>query len=173
MKKFFLMIFVALIPVFAGAQTAVLKGSFEPLKDVTLLDADIDFDHGVYKFIPEKQFAAEYPDWEQIKKETTERFFRGLNQTLKLTRKAAVMTNEQDFTIEVTIVNVDDRGNTISNVEVTDAEGKAVAQISNLYGRGGRFGTFCNLMGDGLQSTGEKIGRMISYSILKKKYIDR
>ena len=68
---------------------------------------------------------------------------------------------------------VDEKGNTISNVQVCDSEGKAIARIEHLYGKGGRYGTFCNLMGDGLESTGEKIGRMISYSILKKKYIDK
>ncbi|MBQ2198388.1 MAG: hypothetical protein IK145_02565 [Bacteroidales bacterium] len=173
MKKLILIISVLLASVVAGAQTATLTGSFDALKEENLLDAEIDFDKGVYKLIPVEQFVTVTPDWEQIKKETTDRFFQGINKTLKLTHKAAVKTGKQNFTIEVEIINVDDKGNTISNVQVCDSEGKAIAKIEHLYGKGGRYGTFCNLMGDGLESTGEKIGRMISYSILKKKYIDK
>ncbi len=136
MKKLILIISVLLASVVAGAQTATLTGSFDALKEENLLDAEIDFDKGVYKLIPVEQFVTVTPDWEQIKKETTDRFFQGINKTLKLTHKAAVKTGKQNFTIEVEIINVDDKGNTI-------------------------------------ESTGEKIGRMISYSILKKKYIDK
>ncbi len=173
MKKILLMLFVALMPMAIRAQELKVKGSFDELKDETLLDAYVDFDNGIYKLVPEKEFAADNSDWEQIKMETSERFYRGLNKTLKLTRKAAVKTDAQNYTIEVEIINVDDRGNVISNFEVTDSEGKAIARVENLYDKGGRFGTFCNLMGDGLETTGEKIGRIISYSILKKKYIEK
>lgn len=173
MKKLILIVSVLFASVVASVQTATLTGSFDALKEENLLDAEIDFDKGVYKLIPVEEFVNVTPDWEKIKEETTDRFFQGLNKTLKLTHKAAVKTGRQNFTIEVEIINVDDKGNTISNVQVTDSEGKAIAKIEHLYGKGGRYGTFSNLMGDGLESTGEKIGRMISYSILKKKYIDK
>lgn len=168
MKKFIL-VFVAVLACFiAGAQTK-LDGALDPLKDATLLDVEIDFDEGVYKYIPEDQFAKENSDWEQIKKETSERFMEGINNKLKLTKRSAVMTDEQDFTILVEIVSVDEKGNTISNVKFLNEKGEAFAKIDKLYGSGGHFGTFCNLMGDGLEETGEKIGKTISYYFLKKK----
>ena len=173
MKRLFLIAVAAVIAFSAGAQNAKLTGSFEELKDVTLIDATVDFDNGVYKFLPEATYAEQNADWEQTKKETMERFMSGLNKTLKLTHKAAVTTQVQDYTIEVEVRNVDDKGNVLSDVVISDKKGKAIAEITNLYGKGGRFGTFTNLMGDGMESTGEKIGRMISYSLLKKKYIDK
>jgi len=173
MKKLILIISVLLSSFIAGAQTATLTGSFDALKDENLLDVDIDFDKGVYKLIPLEQFVLTTPDWDQIKAAATERLYVGLNRTLKLTHKVAVKTGQQNYTIEVEIVNVDDKGNTISNVQVTDSEGKAIAKIEHLYGRGTRNGSFSDMMGMGFEMTGEKIGRMISYSILKKKYIDK
>ena len=52
MKKLILIISVLLASVVAGAQTATLTGSFDALKEENLLDAEIDFDKGVYKLIP-------------------------------------------------------------------------------------------------------------------------
>lgn len=168
MKKLILAFAAASICLIAGAQ-AKLDGALDPLKDATLLDVEINFDEGVYKYIPESQFANENSEWEQIKKETTERFMEGINNKLRLTKRAAVLTDEQDFTILVDIVSIDEKGNTISNVKFLDEKGKTFAKIDKLYASGGRFGTFCNLMGDGLEETGEKIGRTISYYFLKKK----
>ena len=158
MKKIFLSVLAVLFCVLAGA-----------LKDASLLDVEINFDDGAYKYIPEEQFAKENSDWEQIKKETSERFMEGINAKLRLTKRAAVMTDKQDFTIQVDIISVDEKGNTISNVRFLDEKGNAFAKIDNMYASGGRFGTFCNLMGDGMEETGEKIGRTVSYYFLKKK----
>ena len=46
-----------------------MDGALDPLKDASLLDVEINFDDGAYKYIPEEQFAKENSDWEQIKKE--------------------------------------------------------------------------------------------------------
>lgn len=169
MKKIFLSVLAVLFCVLAGAQSTKLDGALDPLKDATLLDVEINFDDGAYKYIPEEQFAKENSDWDQIKKETTDRFMEGINSKLKLTKKAAVMTDKEDFTIQVDIISVDEKGNTISTVRFLDEKGKAFAKIEKLYASGGRVGTFCNLMGDGMEETGEKIGRTISYYFLKKK----
>lgn len=169
MKKIFLSVLAVLFCILAGAQSSKLDGALDPLKDASLLDVEINFDDGAYKYIPEEQFAKENSDWEQIKKETSERFMEGINAKLRLTKRAAVMTDKQDFTIQVDIVSVDEKGNTISNVRFLDEKGNAFAKIDNLYASGGRFGTFCNLMGDGMEETGEKIGRTVSYYFLKKK----
>lgn len=154
-----------------GAQSkkASMEGALDPLKDVTVMDVEIDFSEGAYKYISEADFAKQEDDWDLIKKETTDRFMEGINKTLKLSKKAAVMTGDKDYTIEVTILSVDEKGNTISNVKFLDEKGKAFAKIDNLYADGGHFGTFSNLMGDGLQETGEKIGRTVSFYFLKKK----
>lgn len=172
MKKFFFSA-IALLSCFlavAQAKKASLDGALDPLKDVTLMSVEISFDEGSYKYIPEKEFAKENSDWEQIKKETTARFMEGLNKKLQLTKRAAVLeSDDQDYTIEVSVLSVDEKGNTISNVKFIGEDGKAFAKIDGLYANGGHFGTFSNLMGDGLEETGEKIGRTVSYYFLKKK----
>lgn len=149
------------------------SGSLDSLRNVSLLNIDVDFDKGVYKLIPEKEFAGIEPKWELIKEETTDRYIEGLNKTLKLSRKVALRSEEQRYTIRLNIISVSDKGDTIATVDILDKDGKTVAHFRDLYADGGVFGTFCNLMGDGLEEAGEKIGRYISYTFVKKNFKER
>ena len=60
----------------------------------------------------------------------------------------------------ITITTVDSSGNYDCDV-VLEEKGKKVESIVGLRAKGGRFGSKLNLMGDGAQNVGKKLGKML------------
>jgi len=72
----------------------------------------------------------------------------------------------KDYTVTYYIKSVSDYGYTIADV-VISANGK-IATILNLKGKGGKYGSFTNLMGDGFQSLGEELADCIDRAVYRK-----
>jgi len=71
------------------------------------------------------------------------------------------------YTVTYYIKTVSDYGYTISDV-IISADGK-IASILNLKGKGGKFGSFANLMGDGFESLGRELADRIDSAVYYKK----
>lgn len=178
MKKFIMILAATalLSPALSAQQILSLSlesGSIDSLRNETLLNVDIDFSKGTYKLVPEKEFAKNNSDWEQIKTETKERFIQGLNKPLGKCDKAAIVSDSPKYTIRLNIISVNEKGNTAASADILSKDGKVIAHFKDFYVKGGKFGTFCNLMGDGLEECGEKIGRYISFNFLKKEFKEK
>ena len=69
------------------------------------------------------------------------------------------------YTISFYVKDVSEYGYTVSDV-IFSADGK-IASILNLKGKGGRFGSFANLMGDGFESLGQKLAESMDYAVFR------
>lgn len=69
------------------------------------------------------------------------------------------------YTITFHVKDVSEYGYTVSDV-IISADGK-IASILNLKGKGGLFGSFANLMGDGFESLGRKLAVSMDYVVYR------
>ncbi len=76
-------------------------------------------------------------------------------------------TEGKSYVIVVKVLSVASDGWTIADATFTTPYG--VATFTNLVGKGGRFGSFVNLMGDGFESIGEELAKRIYKAKERKK----
>lgn len=73
----------------------------------------------------------------------------------------------KDYNIVFKVQTVGPGGGTIADVKFVTPSG--VATITDLYGKGGVYGTFVNLMGDGFESLGKEVAKRIAKAKGSKK----
>jgi hypothetical protein len=78
------------------------------------------------------------------------------------------ITEGRDYLVTFIIRSVTAQGYTISDVWIDTPSGEQ-AQITGLRGPGGRYGTFVNLMGDGIESLGSELAKLICKARNQKK----
>ena len=76
-------------------------------------------------------------------------------------------TEGKDYYIVFKVLSVDTYGWTNADAKLVTPGG--VATFTNLTGKGGTFGTFVNLMGDGFESLGKDVVKRIAKAKEKKK----
>ena len=63
------------------------------------------------------------------------------------------------------VKSVSENGDTVADVKIVTSEFLKEATIRDLWGKGGRFGCFTNLMGDGFESLGEELAKRINKAV--------
>ena len=74
----------------------------------------------------------------------------------------------RDYLVTFIVRSVTAQGYTIADAWIDTPTGEQ-AQITGLRGPGGRYGTFVNLMGDGLESLGSELAKLICKARNQKK----
>ncbi len=78
------------------------------------------------------------------------------------------LSEDKDYLVTLIVRSVTDYGYTIADVLIDTPTGNQ-AQITGLRGPGGRYGTFVNLMGDGIESLGSELAKLICKARHQKK----
>jgi len=77
-------------------------------------------------------------------------------------------TEGRDYLLTFYIKAVSDKGDALADASLTTPDGTKTV-LTDLYGKGGRYGSFVNLMGDGFESLGGEFVRYIAWAMNKGK----
>ena len=141
--------------------TEVVTGSFEALYNKT---ANLEIEYIKIHNRSEAEFAEYEKDWKVDKPYVEDLILQNANAALK---KVCHLNfgKESDLTVRVVVTTISAKGDYSFVVQLLDKKGEIVGNITNLFGKGGIFGTKLNLIKDGAKSTGKKLGTIL------KKYI--
>jgi len=89
------------------------------------------------------------------------RFIEAFNESLESVGVIGVKKGEGLCKMVITPLSINKKGNFKGYADVYDKNDTHVARIDGLSERGGVYGTFGNLMGDGLENLGESLGDRI------------
>lgn len=119
---------------------------------VNRIQVVINYENGIYKGLTYKQIVVYEEDFLRDKDRYEGRFLEGLSDTYPGVAYAPGSINQSEPVAYVEILKVTKKGDVTA--EVTYGDKKEILQ-----GKGGVFGTFLNLFGDGM----ERLGRNLSY----------
>ena len=141
--------------------TEVVTGSFEALYNKT---ANLEIEYVKIHNRSEAEFAEYEKDWKVDKPDVEDLILQNANAALKNDCHLN-FGKESDLTVKVVVTTISQKGDYSFVVQLLDKKGEIVGNITNLFGKGGIFGTKLNLIKDGAKSTGKKLGTIL------KKYI--
>lgn len=180
MKKYFLIITLIITmsslfePLFAQK---LIEGSLAPLKGQTVIDCTTDFDHADIGGLPLDEFIEYKADdaldrgfereYQQAERECWMKFVDEANKRMKLTRLAR--KQDAPFLMTIKLITMDKDGrNNVCHYIFTDKNTDQVVAIVEAQNKGGRFGTFTNLMGDAFEYAGSSFGPWFSRQLRKQ-----
>ena len=171
MKKLFVLSFL-LISISGYAQK-VLSGTFELPPNEKYLTLNWDCSETVFeKKYNEKEWqAVKGDDWPKAQKQVLERLVRDTNDHIDKSRVIVVLPGSElqgSFTLFICPIKLDKHGNNKTNYILRDANGNEIGK-AQFNGDGGRWGTFANLLGDGYENAGKKLGNLIDKYNKRKK----
>ena len=126
--------------------------------EVIFADASI---HGMQ----EEDFAAVERDWYKDKPEIVYDFIGGVAEKLKV-RFTIGTRLSTPYQIKVYVQNISKKGDYTCDA-IVFKEDVEIASIKSIKADGGTFGTKLNLIKDGAEHTGEKLGKLLSKEIKK------
>lgn len=159
-KRMMLVALISLLMMPIMAQR-VTEGSFRSLKGETTVQVAIDYSEAMIKGMTLEDYAVYEERWEQGKKEILVKFVDELNDRMQ-GRMVATISNKPRYLLVAHVVYVDGDGNTQGYITLQDANGKTVAKAVGFRGKGGKFGTHINLMGDGIESFAKSVWKFLS-----------
>lgn len=161
------------LQMFAQVYSTADWGSFK-LRGDEKFGVMFDYKGGEYNGYPYKEFIDEFPDFLTEVKEVESRFIAEINDCFsdsskeRLSRlRFTTKLDNKEYILLVRIGQVDKHGDTGVNAYIVDKNG-IVASLKNVWGDGGRFGSFSNLMGDGMENVARNIYKSFRLAIYKK-----
>lgn len=121
---------------------------------VNRIQVVINYGNGIYNGYTYDRILMEEEDFLKDKARYEGRFFEGLMESYPGVAYAPDSISQSEPIAYVEIVKVTKKGNVTA--EVTCGDKKEVLQ-----GKGGVFGTFMNLFGDGMESLGRSLARVL------------
>ena len=161
MKKFFLTLVLLLATIASTSAQKVESGSLQALKDAGKVN--LTFEFVTIHSMDENSFGEYETDWFKDKPEVIGLFTDKANDTLKGLLTLGNFKNT-DYTIHVIVNSISTKGNYNCDA-VLLKQGKEIAKITGITGRGGKIGTKLNLIKDGAQSTGKQLGKTLKKEI--------
>jgi len=165
MKK---IVFVFAILLLFCNLSAQKKFSF--LKEIKIFDVEIDYSKAWLKskkahtfFALENLENAEFE--ENYKNEMLIKFVKYSNFPLPSKYSIGLDTLNAEYKIVVTIIAVGSNGNTDAVISIVKIDSKEIISMFSAYGRGGTFGSFTNLSGDGMTRLGTQVGNLFARKI--------
>lgn len=144
-----------------SAQT--VTGSFKELASFGKANIEINFSDASIHSMTEEDFAEYEQDWSKDKPGVIADFIDGVTDKLK--GGLVVGTRlKTPFLLKVLVQNITTKGDYTCDVVVLNDE-KEVAAIKTVKADGGTFGSKLNLIKDGAEHTGEKLGKLLSREI--------
>ena len=183
MKKVaFALISLLLFSVTGNAQK-IKSGGLEGIYPEGTLNIIIDYSRASIKGYTEEELIDANinltKDWVEGKNYLLERYIDSIKKGYKTALLSIPRAQQSEYNLRVGVFkdahyslvlypdNIQDNGTLTATAEVVDDSGTTIAEISDIKGKGGRYGSYVNLVGDGLESAGYKIG----YLLEKEHYV--
>ena len=179
MKHLFIVSLFCLLAVSAFAQKFDCKEDWGKAKMPTGSIIRVDFDYSLSSIcgMPMADFVEFHETFMQDKTEAEQRFFEMFIKTLyggenKVNAGKLRVTKDAEkakYVLRVMPYRINENGDLSGVAKIEDLEGNVVASFHRVTAKGGRFGTFVNLMGDGYESLAEGLADYIGYGLAKGK----
>lgn len=176
MRKVLLIILLVACPRLMDAQKMDNNGLSLP--ENCVIAVSFLYDQAMINYTSYSDFCERNTDFETDKFDAETRFIGTLNDNFekyskfqkKFHKRKLTFFHKGDGTPSIELVlipsSINNNGDFSGSAMITDNNGNT-AVIENLRGKGGQWGSFVNLMGDGYQSVAEKIYRIIVRAIQK------
>jgi len=105
-------------------------------------------------------------DWEKDQSILFAKMIGPYNDKLGAVLPAGNFSNV-NYIIEVRPIVIQKNGNIVGYFVVVDAEGNEVFRSQKFSAKGGKFGSFLNLVGDGMKSTGKAVASIVAKELRK------
>ena len=136
------------------------------LKNEARVDMKLNYSEAVIAGYEESNILTFEKDWEKDQAVLFAKMVGPYNDKLGETLPAGNFTNA-NYTIEVRPTVIQKNGNIVGYFVVVNAEGTELYRSQKFSAKGGTFGTFLNLVGDGMKSTGKVIANMVKKELKK------
>lgn len=176
MRKILLITLLVICPRLMDAQK--LKNNGLSLPENGVIAVSFIYDQAMINYTSYSDFCERNTDFETDKFDAETRFIGTLNDNFDKynrfqkkfhKRKMSFFHKGDDIpSIELILIpsSINNNGDFAGSAMITDNNGNT-AVIENLHGKGGKWGSFVNLMGDGYQSVAEKIYKIIVRAVQK------
>lgn len=161
----------------ATSAQKLIEGSFYPLKGQTVIDCTTDFDNAEIGGLPLDEFMEYKADdsmdrgfereYHQAERECWMKFVDEANKRMKNVRLAKKKDAPFLMTIKLITMDKDGRNNVCHYIFTEKLTGNIIA-IVEAKNKGGRFGSFTNLMGDAFEYAGSSFGPWFSRQLRKQ-----
>ena len=136
------------------------------LKNEARVDMKLNYSEAVIAGYEESNILTFEKDWEKDQAVLFAKMVGPYNDKLGETLPAGNFSNA-NYTIEVRPTVIQKNGNIVGYFVVLDAAGTELYRSQKFSAKGGTFGTFLNLVGDGMKSTGKVIANMVKKELKK------
>jgi len=174
MKKSFLIFLTAVISV-SGYGQKLKSGSFDGIFSEGRINVKIDYSKAMINGYTEEELLDSEiemgKDWKNGKPEVNQKFIFALNEKAGKNVSIGSYKNTK-YTIVYYPLTIDKDGDQKAYATVVDENGETILETAEFKASGGHIGTFMNLVGDGMDSAGERLGyffRSAYYASKKKK----
>jgi len=133
------------------------------LKDETRVGLKIDFSEAAINGYTEANILDFEEDWEKDQPVLFEKFQMKLNEYQR--DRQFGHFPEANYTLIYKPLIINRKGDMKGYFVIEDKDGNEVANIKGISVEGGKFGTFLNLVGDGMKSSGKAVSKMINRNL--------
>lgn len=135
-----------------------------------------NYDRALFRGLSYEEYSSRDDSFAEGMKEAEDRFVESLQEILwdfRTTRKRVLCVSKTlenpDFVFVVRPLKINENGNFEGDVIILDSEGKPFGSMRNITGRGGRHGSYTNLIGDGYKSLAEAVAYFLANAINDRK----
>lgn len=160
MKKKFLA-FTICVACSLSAFAQDISGSFKGLAHQRTALVELNFDDVSIYGMAEEDFAYYEPDWDKDKSTVVRKFVEELFDPLEDILLIKTSSKKPEYLIRVNVVDINSKGDFLYDVDIVNFDGQVEATVRSLVAYGGTFGSHLNLIKDGAEHAGEKLGRLL------------
>ena len=159
MKKVMMMLALA-------AMTVCFSAKAQNFDQSQLVFLVFNYENGIYNGRTEQELAAYEVDWYKDRPRYEGRFLEGYGDKQTPTARILLIRTEKQLAeieeitapvLRVNIIAVDKKGNLRASVSCTAPNHPGMRAEKSFNSRGGTFGTWLNLFGDGMERLGEQV----------------
>lgn len=143
-----------------------LIGSLEPLAGEKKMCMEIDFSEAIIHGMTETEFSLYETDWEKDQTEIYRKMFAPMQERIG-ERIILVKMLDTPYKLRVCVTSVSVKGDYDCYAVIVNDKNETIATINNIHASGGRIGSNLNLIKDGAEHTGEKLGAILKRELAK------
>lgn len=160
MKYFFLVIAILFSYSYSIAQDLAF------LRNERRVNLEFNYEEASINGYEESNILSFEKDWLVDQPKLIQKFVQAYNETGVM--PVVGQFESANFTLQVRPIVISDHGNMSFYAIVLNEEGEQIYSTSMLNAKGGRFGSFLNLVGDGMKSSGRLLSGEIHRLMTKK-----
>lgn len=160
MKHLFIVLFLTVSSIMVSAQELAF------LRSENRMALRFNYEEASINGYEESNILSFEKDWLVDQPKLIQKFLQSYNASGIM--PVVGMFESVSYTLEVRPVVISDHGNITFYALVLDDEDKVLCKTNMLNAKGGRFGSFLNLVGDGMRNSGKLLAGEI-YKLMNKK----